>query len=42
MECVAPLIGAVWFLLMLSIITEPLIQVAAILIVNINSALFDT
>jgi len=42
MECVAPLVAAVWFLLMLSIITEPLIQVAPILMVNINSALFYT
>ena len=42
MDCVAPLVAAVWFLVMLSMVTEPLIRGAPILMVNMNSALFDT
>jgi hypothetical protein len=42
MDCVAPLVAAVWFLVMLSMVTEPLIEGAPILMVNMNSALFDT
>ena len=42
MECVAPLVAAVWFLLILSMVTEPLIQDAPILMVNVTSALFET
>jgi len=42
MECAAPLVAAVQFKLMLSMVTKPLIKVAPILMVNINCVLFDT
>jgi hypothetical protein len=40
MECVAPLVAAVWFLIMLSMVTKPLIKVAPVM-VNIYTALFN-
>jgi len=40
-ECAAPLVAAVQFKLILLVITKPLIQVAPILMVNINCAIFN-
>ena len=37
MECIVPLVAAVWFLLVLSMVTKPPIKDAPILMVNINS-----